>query len=234
MASAIQPIKLIKKEWKEDMPAQQPISFSDNDAVRGMDVSHRQGDIDWGQVAASGIQFCYVKATEGVGFKDIRFREYFDSSKTAGLLTGAYHFFRPDKDAEAQAESFIHVVSGLKPGDLPPVLDVEVSAGKDVKTILDGIQQWLEAVENVLGHRPIVYTYPSFWNQTLSGSSRFADHMLWVANYTANTSPKLPIGFSDYVIWQFSEHGKITGISGDVDLDRFHGTLDDLKALAWL
>ena len=213
---------------------QQPTKFADGDAVKGIDVSHRQNDVDWARVAAAGVRFCYIKATEGEGFKDVRFQENFDGAKAAGLVRGAYHFFRPGKDAEAQAESFLHVVSSLSPGDLPPVLDVEVGTAKDATSILDGIQSWVEAVENVLGRQPILYTYPSFWTQTLRGSARFSGYLLWVAHYTFKPAPTLPRGFDDYVFWQFSEQGQVDGITGNVDLDRFHGSLDDLNALAWL
>jgi lysozyme len=97
---------------------QQPTGFVDTDVVKGIDVSNRQNDVDWARVAAAGVQFGYVKATEGEGLTDVRFRENFDGAKAAGLVRGAYRFFRPDKDAEAQVESFLHVVPALSPGDL--------------------------------------------------------------------------------------------------------------------
>jgi lysozyme len=212
---------------------QRPTRFADADVVKGIDVSHRQNDVDWARVAAAGVQFCYIKATEGEGLTDVRFRENFDGAKAAGLVRGAYHFFRPDKDAEAQAQSFLHVVPTLSPGDLPPMLDVEVGAAKDATSILDGVQTWVEAVENVLGRQPILYTYPSFWTQALRGSARFSGYLLWVAHYTSKLAPTLPRGFGDYVLWQFSEQGQVDGIAGNVDLDRFNGSLDDLNALAW-
>ena len=68
--------------------------FLDTDAVRGIDVSHFQGQIDWAQVVGAGIQFCYVKASDGIAFSDVRFQANYSGSKTAGLRTGAYHFFR--------------------------------------------------------------------------------------------------------------------------------------------
>lgn len=215
------------------MPAAQPTNFLPTDAVKGIDVSHRQGEIDWTRVAAAGVQFCYVKATEGAGVQDPRFRENFDGSKAAGLIGGAYHYFRPDRDAHAQAENFLGVVASLSPGDLQPALDVEVTGGKDAKTVLDGIQAWVEAVENVLGRQPILYTFPAFWTQTLLGSSRFSAYHLWIAHYTLKASPTVPRGFDDYLFWQFSEQGNVDGIGGKVDLDRFNGSLEELKALAW-
>ncbi len=212
--------------------ATQATGFSNSDAIRGIDVSHYQGNIDWAQVAGAGIKFCYVKATEGSGLQDIRFHDYSNGSKAAGLVTGAYHFFRPEVDAEAQAESFLHVVSALNPGDLPPTLDVEVDAGQSARAIVSGMQTWLEAVENVLGQRPLIYTNPAFWNSKVGGSAAFTDYVLWIAQYTLKPAPQVPTGFGDYLIWQFTEQGRVPGIAGNVDLDRFNGTPDELNALA--
>lgn len=91
---------------------------------------------------------------------------------------------------------------------------------------------WVEAVENVLLRRPIIYTYASFWNSTLAGSRRFDDYFLWIADYGNRPSPRLPAGRTGYEMWQFSQTGLVPGIIGNVDLDRFSGSLDDLTALA--
>ena len=206
--------------------------FLPTDAVRGIDVSHFQGQIDWTQVAASGIQFCYVKATDGIAFSDVRFQSNLAGSKAAGLLTGAYHFLRAGSDPEKQAESFLHLVPKLETGDLPPVLDIERDDGASASVILDAILAWVQAVENVLLRRPIIYTYASFWNSTLAGSRRFDDYFLWIADYGNRSSPRLPSGRTGYQIWQFSQTGSVPGIAGNVDLDRFSASLGDLQALA--
>ena len=88
--------------------------FLDTDAVRGIDVSHFQGQIDWAQVVGAGIQFCYVKTSDGIAFSDVRFQANYSGSKTAGLRTGAYHFFRAGSDAEKQAESFSSLGIGAR------------------------------------------------------------------------------------------------------------------------
>ena len=212
--------------------AAQASEFSSTDLVKGIDVSHHQGRIDWTQVATAGFAFCYAKATQGTRFKDIRYREHLEGSTGAGLLTGAYHFFSPDVDAEAQADSFLHVVSQAGHGELPPMLDVEVDAGASAQAISAGMQSWLDAVENVLGQRPIIYTSASFWNTKLRRSTQFSDYLLWVAHYTVKPAPAIPNGFGDYVLWQFTSQGRVPGIATDVDLDRFNGSLEYLTALA--
>src|SRR5271163_318172 len=92
----------------------------------GIDVSHFQRVVDWAGVAASGIQFCFIKATEGAANVDPRFLQNWRGAGTAGLMRGAYHFFHPSVPAATQASSFVRTVVRLEPSDLPPVLDLEV------------------------------------------------------------------------------------------------------------
>ena len=217
------------------MPSQ-PTNFSEGD-IRGVDVSHFQGVINWQKVAASGVAFGYTKATENVGFKDTFFTPNYSGMKNAGIFRGGYHFFRPAADASAQADNFLNVISKLEPGDLPPALDVEVNDGKSASVIIKGVTTWLQQVEKALGRTCVIYTSASFWNANLGGTSAFSGHPLWVAHYTNAPKPNIPKGFDSYVIWQFSANGKgaVNGINSDnLDLDRFNGTLDDLRKLAGL
>src|SRR3982751_4147087 len=93
--------------------------------VRGIDVSHYQGTINWPQVAGGDVVFCFVKATEGINVVDPFFAKNWAGSAAAGLTRGAYHFGRPGSDAQAQARQFFKTVGALGPNDLPPVLDIE-------------------------------------------------------------------------------------------------------------
>ena len=211
----------------------QPTDFSPTDQVRGIDVSHFQGVIDWAQVAATGIKFAITKATEGATVKDNQFNANYAGIQANGMIRGAYHFFHPSQNAQAQAANFLSQVKALAPGDLPPALDVEVNDNQGASVIINGVRQWLQAVEAALGRQPMIYTSASFWNANLGGTGEFSDCPLWVAHYTFNPQPNIPNGFASYAIWQFSELGTIDGVSGNnVDLDRFNGSEDDLRTLA--
>jgi lysozyme len=199
--------------------------------IRGIDVSHHNGDVDWSKVAKAGIVFAFAKATEGSTIVDTQFAANYAAMKTSQVFRGAYHFFRPSLDAQAQTVNFLKCVPKLAPGDLPPALDVEVSDGQAPQTIVNGIQKWLDTVAAALGRMPLIYTSASLWNTNV-GSKSFAKYPLWVAHYTSKSAPNLPIGFSDYSFWQYSESGNVGGVTGSVDLDRFNGTVDDLKRLA--
>ncbi|MGA2424987.1 MAG: GH25 family lysozyme [Terriglobales bacterium] len=202
--------------------------------INGIDVSHYNGSLDFGKVASAGVAFAYVKASEGRLTKDPLYSTNYAGLKQNQIVRGAYHYFYPQLDAQAQASNFLGVVTQLVPGDLPPVLDVEISGEQSPGAIASGIQQWLDLVQNTLGRTPMIYTYASFWNTALGGTSAFASYPLWVAQYTSNPSPNVPTGFSDYLFWQYSESGSVAGITGNVDLDWFNGSPADLNQLAGL
>src|SRR6185369_960202 len=151
--------------------------------------------------------------------------------KDENILRGAYHFFYPNFDPQEQAENFLSVVTQLGPGDLPPVVDIEVSGEESPTAIATALQLWLDTVEEDLDRQPIIYTAPGFWNSSLGGTSAFSEYSLWVAHYTNNPSPSIPKGFTDYLFWQYSESGSISGVKGNVDLDWFNGNSSDLAQL---
>ena len=94
--------------------------------IKGLDVSHHQGKIDWQTVSEQNFQFVYIKATEGADFKDKRFLENFSGARNYGLQVGAYHFFTLCKSGEEQADNFIETVP-KNVNMLPPVIDLEYS-----------------------------------------------------------------------------------------------------------
>jgi lysozyme len=196
--------------------------------VSGLDVSHYQGNVNWATVKSSGAAFAFIKASEGTSIKDSMFATNWAGTKTAGLLRGAYHFFRASQDATAQANFFLGIVN-FASGDLPPVIDVEVTDNASNDQLQSGIQTWLQVVTAATGVTPIIYAGPSFWNQHLT--PQFGSYPLWVANYGV-ASPKLPNGWSSWQFWQYSQSGSIAGVSGPVDMDYFNGTLDQLMAFS--
>ena len=195
--------------------------------LAGIDVSHWQGTVDWDRVAGGGVAFVFIKATEGGDYTDPRFAENWAGAARAGIARGAYHFYRPQTEAAAQAQHFLRTVQ-LRAGDLPPVLDVEVTDGRSAEAISAGVRTWLETVERATGRRPIVYTRASFWTAQMGGG--FGAYPLWVAHYGA-AQPGIPAGWSGWTFWQHSDAGRVVGISGGVDLNWFNGSRGDLGAL---
>jgi len=133
-----------------------------------------------------------------------------------------------ERGAAPQARFFLAQLND--PGELPPVLDVEVVDGVPLAQIASSVGVWLAIVAAKMG-RPIVYTSPSFWN-ALPGVAEVASKAdLWVANWGAR-SPAAVHGWSKWTFWQFTNKATIAGIPGsaDMDEDRFSGSLAELAA----
>ena len=203
-------------------------------AVAGIDVSYYQETIDWPAVAAAGIRYAFLKATEGASIVDRSFAKNRANAAHAGVLCGAYHFFTPSCSAAAQANLFLRTVGKLDPGDLPPVLDLEapnlwtnVAPPQRIRIVTE----WLEPVESALGTTPIIYLSPSFAMEILKNDPALARHPVWLAHYTQAAAPRIPEPWISWTFWQHTQGGHMSGISTPVDLNWFNGSLDDLRAL---
>ena len=201
----------------------------------GIDVSHHQGAIDWAKVKAAGVHCCFMKATEGSTFKDKRFDFNWNQAKAHGILRGAYHFFRPNAPVDRQVENLVSKVGKLEVGDPPPVLDAEVPSSWtrfSLSKRLGMVEDWMKGVEEGLGIQPILYLSPSFADDILKNSSGLEKYTLWLAHYTSRADPRVPRPWSTWTFWQYSESGRLDGISTNtVDFNRFQGSLEDLKKL---
>lgn len=182
----------------------------------GLDISHHQGKIDWELLFNKEqydtlIHFVYCKSTEGSTHVD---REWSNNRKylnDLGLPNGAYHFFSPTEDPEAQAK---HFLSHWKKRDidLPPVLDVELEAKND-STLIQHMNIWLHLVESRTGMRPIIYTPLNFYEKKFQ--QHFLDYRFWLAAYSRKPDC---IADKRVIHWQFSDKGEIPGTKEKVDL----------------
>ena len=195
--------------------------------VYGVDVSHYQSHIDWKRLNNQGIDFTFIKATEGITMVDTMFNANWTTSRDAGLFRGAYHFFRPTYSAHTQADHFIEQVE-MRPGDLPPVLDVEVLDGASRIELLKGMYVWLFRIEIAYGVKPIIYTNQKFYNRYLTG--HFEEYPLWIARY--NVFPPRLANKQEWSFWQYGDRARLDGITGLVDVNVFRGNLTDLQDLS--
>ncbi len=201
--------------------------------IRGIDISHYQGAVDWNQLRTSKVEDCpirfvVVKATEGGTSVDEMFEENFREAWEHGFVRGAYHYWSTHSSPTVQADFFIENVR-LESGDLPPVLDVEK---KDKRQSVEDFQAdvltWLRLVEEHYGVVPIVYTYRKFREQYL-GDPAFDKYPYWVAHYYVDEMDEEAIG--EWKFWQHTDVGRLPGIKGYVDLDVYNGSFYDLKKL---
>jgi len=198
--------------------------------VKGIDVSHYQGVIDWSAVSKSGIEFAFIKSTDGVAKTDPMFCRNWQAARDNGIRRGAYHFFRAEQDPERQAQLFLAMLKG-EWGELPPVLDFELSGGVSNEEGLSRAKTWMIEVKEATGLKPILYTGPAFWRSTMKDACNFGNFPLWIAHYTAAPEPSLPRAWNRWAFWQHSEKGTVPGINGPVDLDLFNGNLMELDHL---
>ena len=198
--------------------------------VKGVDVSHYDGTIDWAKVQGAGIAFAFMKATESTGFVDPTFAANFKNARANGVIAGAYHFFRPAADATAQADFFVQTAGVPAAGDLPLTIDLEATDSLAGATVASSALTFLARVEAKSGRKPIVYTSASFLT-SIGNPTGFGAYTLWVANWQVSC-PKLPTpAWSDWKFWQDTATGVISGIPATaVDTDQFNGTLADLQA----
>lgn len=208
----------------------------------GIDVSNNNGDlINWQAVKNSDVTFAFAKATEGITYVDSCFAKNWQQMKAAGLVRGAYHFFRPLRDANEQAQNFLKAVGKLEVRDLPPVLDLEhypVEVEKQWQQInlnerIKRVQQWLDVVERATGRKTLIYTSSGFWKSYMGDTQVFTNYPLWIANYTDKSQPLVPAnnwGGNGWMFWQYTETGSVAGVKGNVDRNRFQGSFEKLLA----
>jgi GH25 family lysozyme M1 (1,4-beta-N-acetylmuramidase) len=200
--------------------------------AKGLDVSHWQGTIDWLQVVDDDYSFAFAKATENTNFTDVSYALNRSGTKALGIRLGAYHFARPGGSGDpgivasaiAQADHFVDV-SQPRVGDLPPVLDLEVTGGLNATQLARWTQAWLDEVEARTGIRPLIYASPNFWKTRLGDTTQFAENGngLWVAHWTKSASPLVPAsGWSgrNWSFWQWTNCETIPGIAHCSDADR--------------
>lgn len=199
-------------------------------SIRGIDVSHHQGEIDWQKLSRSkisedGLAFVFMKATEGQDFLDENFNDNFYQSREYGLLRGAYHYFKPRVNARAQARYFLKQVH-LEEGDLPPVLDIEETGNLSPEAIRKASLEWLQIVEKHYGVPPIIYTGYKFKMDYLN-TKDFKRYPYWIAHYYV---PQLSYK-GEWKFWQHTDRGRLPGIKGFVDFNIYNGSMYDLKRM---
>jgi len=201
--------------------------------VNGIDVSYYQGTINWDRVAAAGVRFAIIRTGDGY-FEDPQFERNWSEARRVGIYRGAYHYFRPDKSPEDQADIVVSKLGRLGAGDLPPVIDLEnesLYSGYTLSQKLDKVRRFINRVESGTGRQVMIYTGKYFWQDAFNSSNAFVDHPLWIPQY-GPTCPDLPTPWTDWLFFQTSDRGTVPGISGNVDLDLFNGDMADLERVA--
>jgi lysozyme len=199
--------------------------------VRGIDVSKWQGEVDWRAVRAVGVRFAYIRVSDGSTVQDGQFQRNWAGARAAGVIRGAYQYFRPEEDPEVQADLMLSTMGPLRAGDLPPALDVEISGDQSAPELVRRVGRWVARVRLATGSRPIVYTSALGWIALAGNSRRFRGHPLWVAHHDVEC-PSTPAAWRHWTFHQWSRQSAVGGIAGLVDENRFRGSLRALRRMA--
>jgi lysozyme len=208
-------------------PAQKPASAPaltitpkvtvDGPALFGCDIYHGDGDVQMHALAAAGLSYVWIKATQGLVYTDPKFQDNWARAKSAGLVRGAYHFFNPDANPLQQAAHLVNTVK-LQKGDLVLALDVET----DGLNVGAKSHDCAAEIKRLTGRWPAIYTSDSFYREHMQPYYPIGSHLLWIARYGGR--PQTPCQF-----WQYSDAGRVQGVAHNLDTDVFFGNVDLLK-----
>ena len=194
-------------------PASEPTYF-------GIDVSSWQGYINYDKVRSDGVEFVYIKATEGISLTDEYLRYNYENAKRVGMKVGFYHFVRARTQQRARQEAryFANAIAGMEP-DCRLAMDFEKFGSLTNYQINEISTAFLEEAKAVTGKDLVIYS------NTYSATTKFSQELannypLWVAHYGVS-NPSDNGKWAYWVGFQYTSKGRINGINGNVDLDRF-------------
>lgn len=194
--------------------------------VHGIDTSRWQGAVDWPTARANGVNFAYLKATEGGDRLDPEFAGNWRAAGQAGLPRGAYHYFYFCTPATEQARWFIRNVPRTT-GALPAVLDMEwtplsptCTRRPPADTVRAEAAVFLALLEAHYGQRPLLYTSIDFFKANQLGE--LAGTEFWLRSVASHPSQAFP--GQGWTFWQYSGTGLVPGVSGRTDLNVFAGS----------
>ena len=231
-------------QWQKDVFKGERMNYT-SERIYGIDISryqHGKGrkkyPIHWNKLRISHlgskskkkisgivdypVSFVFIKSTESVKIRNPYYSQDYFAARKQGIPIGAYHFFSTKRSGSEQAQFFISNTL-FKTGDLPPVLDIEPSDGQisamgGTKALWSNIRAWLHAVEKWCGVKPILYINQRFVNKYLPEAPDIKrDYKIWIARY-GEYKPDVKL-----VVWQLSPDGRVSGITGDVDINVFNG-----------
>ncbi len=202
--------------------------------VHGIDIARYQTSIDWAKARANGVNFAFIKATEGGDRVDEMFHSHWRGAASAGVRRGAYHFFYHCRAPEEQARWFFRQVP-RRSGDLPPVIDMEWTPDSPTCTIRRPAAEiradaavLIEMFTRHYGTAPILYTTVDFYEDNQMWKLGGTD--FWLRSVAAHPGERYP--GQHWAFWQYTSTGLIPGIAGEVDINAFAG--DEAAWAAWL
>jgi len=193
---------------------------SSDEIYQGIDVSEWQGNIDFETVKQAGIEAVYIRSSEGSDYVDHYFEANYAKAREAGLRIGFYHYVtaRTIEEGREQARFFASVVSS-KEIDLRLAMDFESFGNLSVQQINEISEAFLTTLEEVTGKEVVIYSDASNARDVFSRELA-ESYPIWVAEYFAQ-EPFDNGKWETWVGFQYTDRGRVSGISGSVDRDEF-------------
>jgi GH25 family lysozyme M1 (1,4-beta-N-acetylmuramidase) len=198
-----------------------------NHKAWGIDISSNNGcSIDFKAVRHAGATFAITKATEGTTYVNPCFgRAQVRAIGAAHLVPGAYHWLSPGgASGKAEAAFFANTVghAGYGKGFLQPFVDVEERTSRSDGAVCHEVGEFVHTLKRVLGEKPIVYTYPGYVEEHLSGCAFLNHYRLWIAHLGVK-HPTVPAPWSSWALWQYTWTAHVAGVPGQVDVSKVYG-----------
>lgn len=200
--------------------------------LKSFDVSNNNGIVDWAQINASEYPLCSIKGLEGASLIDSQFARNYAEAKKRGIYRVAYNFAHPKtSSATMEAQAFYKLVMANGGFELPPCLDFEDNGGMNPRDVRVFAEVWAKNMIQLTGFdKCILYADSSFIRENGLGALSHLFY-LWLADYIQTGPPNLGGWPTPEIMWQRTDKGHVPGINGDVDIDYFMGTMEQLKAL---
>ncbi len=193
----------------------------------GIDVSRYQGDVDWEQVKAAGVEFAMIRVgfrgygQSGKLMEDAKVKQNYENATKAGIKVGVYFFAQAIsvEEAKEEAEYVLELIDGWQL-DMPVAYDWECLAadyrtvGVDPQTVTDCAKAFCEVI-GAEGYDTMIYFNPS-QSRDMMYLSELVDYGFWLAMYSDQMTYEYKVD-----MWQYTKEGKVPGIQGNVDINLY-------------
>lgn len=199
--------------------------------IQGLSISRQEATVNFTEAHTMGLQYTFIKATEGTNYIDPKFSAHFTAATQAGYLRGSTHVAQPSSSTgSVQARFFLSNGGGWNNDSvtLPGVLDLGGECtGMDVKAMVDWIQAFGDEYQATAGRWPVIKTDNNWWVQCTGNTDQFVSKAALMLVHWGASPGNLPGGWNYWTFWQYAEGGAWGGNS-----EVFNGDSRALKGLA--
>lgn len=199
--------------------------------IKGIDVSHHQGNINWEKINIDSVKFVFLKSTQGNSYVDSKFKINVKNIRKKNIPIGAYHYYIVKNNPVKQFENFTkHTPKNII--NLPPIIDIEFGGNEELmnennkESFIRDFTLFEKLISDFYGKKPIFYTSGKLYNLFLKNNF---NNKIWICDFSSKRINYVSI--EKIIFWQHSDKGKINGIPTNVDLNVFTGDEKEFQDL---